>query len=268
MLQRLLPAILLLAGLVVSSATEVRGQSYFGRNKVQYRAIDMQVIETEHFLIHFDESTRIAALAAAQMAERAYTRLSRILQHEFREKKPIIIYASHSEFQQTNAIPDFIDEGTGAFAEPIRNRIVIPFTGAQAEFEHVLTHELVHAFQFDVLYRRGLMTDAAPFARPPLWFMEGMAEYLSIGHVDAHTQSWVRDASLAGYLRTIEQMSQQDDYLSYRFGQSLWAYIGANWGDEAIGVILQQAPRVGLSRAFQRTLGISVSELGREWVSE
>ena len=268
MMQRLLPALALLAGLMMSSAVEVRAQGYFGRNKVQYRAIDMQVIETEHFLIHFDEDTRIAALAAAQMAERSYTRLSRILQHEFREKKPIIIYASHSEFQQTNAIPDFIDESTGAFAEPIRNRIVIPFTGAQAEFEHVLTHELVHAFQFDVLYRRGIMTDAAPFSRPPLWFMEGMAEYLSIGHIDAHTASWVRDASLAGYLRTVEQMSQRDDYLSYRFGQSLWAYIGQHWGDEAIGVILQQAPRIGLSRAFQRTLGISVSELGREWVAQ
>lgn len=266
MMQRLVP-FLILAALSVSIPPGAWAQGYFGRNKVQYRAIDMQVIETEHFLVHFDEGTREAALAAAQMAERSYARLSRILQHEFRDKKPIIIYASHTEFQQTNVMPDFIDEATGAFAEPIRNRIVIPFTGALAEFEHVLTHELVHAFQFDVLYRRGIMADAGPYMRPPLWFMEGMAEYLSIGHIDAHTASWVRDASLSGYLRTIEQMSRQDDYLSYRFGQSLWAYIGEHWGDEAIGVILQQTPRVGLVRAFERTLGISVIDLGREWVT-
>ena len=41
---------------------------------------------------------------AARMAERGYARLSKVLNHEFRERKPIILYASHSDFQQTNAL--------------------------------------------------------------------------------------------------------------------------------------------------------------------
>lgn len=266
MMQRFLP-LLALAGLMVALPVDVHAQGYFGRNKVQYRAINMQVIETEHFLVHFDENARLAAMNAAQMAERTYTRLSRILQHQFREKKPIIIYASHSDFQQTNAIPDFIDEGTGAFAEPLKNRVVLPFTGSYKEFEHVLTHELVHAFQFDVLFGRSLMTDANPFGRPPLWYMEGMAEYLSLGRIDALTAAWVRDGALSGYLRTIQEMSNRDDYLSYRFGQSLWQYIGSRWGDEVIGIILQQTPRIGIVRAFERTLGISIDQLNSEWIA-
>jgi Tol biopolymer transport system component len=239
---------------------------YFGRNKVQYRAFDFQIIRTEHFDVYYYEQEREAALDAARMVERSYARLSRILQHEFRERKPLIVYASHTDFQQTNALPDFLDESTGGVTEALKSRMILPFTGSYADFDHVLTHELVHGFQYDVIFRRGVVNEASPFtARLPLWFMEGMAEYLSIGRIDEHTISWLRDAVLNGYLRSIAEMSVRDDYLSYRFGQSLWSFIGAKWGDEVVGILLQKAPRVGIERAFASTLGLSLEELNQEW---
>jgi hypothetical protein len=239
---------------------------YFGRNKVQYRAFDFQVLRTQNFDVYYYPQERAAAVDAARMVERSYARLSRILQHEFRERKPLIVYASHTDFQQTNALPSTIDEGTGGVTESLKSRMILPFTGSYADFDHVLTHELVHGFQYDVIFRRGVLNDASPFvARLPLWFMEGMAEYLSIGRIDAHTVSWLRDAVLNGYLRSIEEMSQRDDYLSYRFGQSLWAYVGSKWGDEVVGILLQKAPRIGIDRAFSTTLGLSLEELNHEW---
>jgi Tol biopolymer transport system component len=96
--------------------------------------------------------------------------------------------------------------------------------------------------------------------------MEGMAEYLSIGKLDTHTHAWLRDAVLTGYLRTIPEMSRYSDYLSYRFGQSLWAYIGAKYGDQAIGLLLQRALRLGLDAAFQVTLGAPVEQVSDEWI--
>lgn len=258
---------LALAALTAALHVPVEAQ-YFGKNKVQYRAFDFQVIRTEHFDVYYYPKEREAALDASRMVERSYARLSRILQHEFRERKPLIVYASHSDFQQTNALPIFIDEGTGGVTEALKSRMILPFTGAYADFDHVLTHELVHGFQYDVILRPGAMNDASPTgARLPLWFMEGMAEYLSIGRVDSHTHAWLRDAVLAGYFRTIEQMTHRDDYLSYRFGQSLWWYIGSKWGDEVVGILLQRAPRMGLERAFASTLGISLEELSAEWTA-
>ncbi|MBX6362248.1 MAG: PD40 domain-containing protein [Gemmatimonadetes bacterium] len=262
-------AISALVGVLAAvSATPARAQ-YFGRNKVQYRTFDFKIIKTEHFDVYYYPQERVAALDAARMVERSYARLSRLLQHEFRERKPLIVYASHADFQQTNALAGFLDESTGGVTEPIKNRMIIPFTGSYADFEHVLTHELVHAFQFDILFRRGMMPDASPFGeRLPLWFMEGMAEYLSIGRIDPLTVSWLRDAVLSGYMRDIAEMSQRDDYLSYRFGQSLWQYIGAKWGDEVVGILLQKTPRMGLERAFRTTLGLTLEELSREWLAQ
>ena len=72
---------------------------YFGQNKVQYRAFDFQIIQTEHFDVYYYGGERAAALDAARMAERAYARLSRILQHQWLERKPLILYASQSDFQ-------------------------------------------------------------------------------------------------------------------------------------------------------------------------
>jgi len=242
------------------------GAAQFGRNKLQYEAFDFQVLRTDHFDIYYYPREREAALDAARMAERAYSRLSRILGLEFEERKPIILYASHSEFQQTNALPGLISEGTGGVTEFGKRRVILPFTGSYADFEHVLTHELVHAFQFDVI-AGGLTDQLNPLLyEPPLWFMEGMAEYLAIGELDTHTHAWLRDAVLSGYLRTIPEMSLYNDYLAYRFGQSVWAFIGAKYGDHTIGLLLQRVMRLGLESAVQITLGVTVAELSAEWI--
>src|SRR5256885_14753833 len=130
----------LAAALLVCGAGSLAGQ-YFGKNKVQYGKFDFQIIRTEHFEVYFYERERAAALDAARMAERGYARLSRILHHQFQARKPIILYASASDFQQTNII-DATGEGLGGVTEFFKHRMVLPFTGSYAELEHVIGHEM------------------------------------------------------------------------------------------------------------------------------
>ncbi len=252
------------AALSVVLATPAGAQ--VGPNKVQFQPRQFQIIETTHFDVFFYEEERVAALDAARMAERIYGRLSRLLDHDFQDRKPIILYASQSDFQQTNVLGGHIDESTGGVTESLKDRVLLPLTGSYAEFEHVLGHELVHSFQFDILKRNSVQATASPFAFvPSLWFMEGMAEYLSVGEIDPKTVAWLTDASLSGYLRTIDEMERFNDFLSYRFGQSLWNYIGTKWGDETIGLLLKRSAAMGPERAFERTLGVTLRGLSAEW---
>lgn len=158
------------AALLVCSVTA--DAQYFGRNKVQYDTFQFQVLETTHFRIHHYPEERAAVERTARMAERWYARLSELLDHDLRGSQPLILYASHPHFQQTNVIESMIGEGTGGVTESLRRRVVMPLASGLGETEHVLGHELVHAFQYDIL--------GASLAMP-LWFVEGMAEYLSLG---------------------------------------------------------------------------------------
>ena len=95
---------------------------YFGQNKVQYRDFKWEVLTTPHFEIFYYQGEEETAYDAARMAERSYTRLSRILRHRFSNKIPVILYASHTDFQQTNVLGGFISEGTGGVTEFNKNR--------------------------------------------------------------------------------------------------------------------------------------------------
>lgn len=81
MYQRVLLVVSLL-GLLAGTAPQAVNAQHFGRNKVQYRAFDFQIIKTEHFDVYFYEDERQAALDAARMLERGYARFTRVLQQD------------------------------------------------------------------------------------------------------------------------------------------------------------------------------------------
>jgi hypothetical protein len=163
------------------------------------------------------------------MAERWYGRLSTILDHRLSGRQPIILYATMPQFQQTNVVGG-IGEGTGGVTEALMRRIVLPTGGTLTDMDHVIGHELVHAFQYDIT-GRGTPTSlgALPAAAAlPLWFIEGMAEYLSIGPVSPFTAMWMR-GSLVDSLPSYRDL-ENPRYFPYRYGQALLAYIGGVWG--------------------------------------
>jgi Tol biopolymer transport system component len=267
---RRLVGILAAAVLATFHASPASSQ-YFGRNKVQYRTFDFRVLQTPNFDVYYYPEEEAAARDAARMAERWYARLSRLLDHEFEERQPLILYASHPDFQQTSTLSDVVSEGTGGFTEVFKQRVVMPFTYSLEETDHVLGHELVHAFQYDIsgLGRAGGGLEAAARRyQVPLWFTEGMAEYLSVGPVDPHTAMWVRDAALRGQIPDIERMTYDPSVFPYRWGQALWAYIGGRWGDASIGQILKLAGQgLPYPEAFERVLRIGMEELSDDWHS-
>lgn len=240
---------------------------YFGQNKVQYEAREWSIIKTEHFHLYFHEGERRVALDTARMAERAYARLSKLLAHEIEDPVPIILSASHAEFQQSNVSSGLIGEGTGGFTEFLKRRVNMPVTGDYHEVDHVLTHELVHSFQIDLLMAGGSGLGGGLRWAPPLWVMEGMAEYLSLGEVDELTQQWLRDGALEGYLLPVTVLDRVGDIRVYRFGQAVIAYLGETYGDEKVGQWFKKlcATR-SMDRAFEEVLGVTFEKFSENWV--
>ena len=121
---------------------------YFGKNKVQYRRHEFRVLQTEHFDIYFHQDRREAVDVAGRLAERWWRRLSRFFGYELTGRQPIVFYSSKPDFDQTLIIPGLIDGGTAGVTESTKRRIALPFAASLADTDHVLGHEIVHAFQY------------------------------------------------------------------------------------------------------------------------
>ncbi|HEY9448552.1 MAG TPA: hypothetical protein VIQ60_02325 [Gemmatimonadaceae bacterium] len=252
------------AGAAISTTAGSAAAQYFGRNKVQYQSFDFRAMHTAHFDLYYYPAESLAVADAARMAERWYSRHSAALGDEF-EKRSLVLYADAPDFQQTNVIGGFISQGTGGVTEGLRSRVVLPFTGVYADNDHVLGHELVHVFQYDIAGRME-GSGMAGLSRLPLWLIEGMAEYLSIGREDPNTAMWMRDAAVRNDLPTLKQLSTDPRYFPYRYGEALWAYIGGRWGDGVIPVLYRAAVKSGWEPALKGVLGISGDTLSAQWL--
>lgn len=239
---------------------------YFGKNKVQYDQFTFNQMQTTYFKIFYYPSETAIVKDAGRMLERWNERYTKIFGKPLTKGQPVILYANHADFQQTNAIGGLIPQGTGGVTEGYLNRMIIPFTGNYQENDHVLGHELVHAFQYEIMKNNEL--GLAGGSRIPLWFIEGMAEYLSIGSLSPLTSMWMRDAVLFNDVPGISQLDNDPKYFPYRYGHALWAYIASKYGDSMVGQLYLLTIQEKWQNAFSELLGKGVDTLSNEWKQE
>jgi hypothetical protein len=239
----------------------------FGKNKVHYKDFEWAILKTSHFKIYFYRSEEQLAHNAASMAERAYQHLSAALEHSVSKKIPLIIYASSDDFQQTEVISGIPGEGISGVTESLKGRIIIPFLGSYRDFNHVLIHELVHAFQFDMLGAiRSPVYIASGGLNMPLWFIEGMAEYLS-EYSNPLTDMWLADAVAQDALPKARQIEAIQDIRAYRFGESLLEYLVDQHGPEIIGDVFRAVIKTGSwDQAIQKTADTSWEAIYEGWL--
>src|SRR4029453_639285 len=145
-----MPARLLCLLLVLASATPAAAQfvPYFGKNKVAYDTFACRVYKSPHFEVYYSPEFEQHLARVVSYGESAYQKVSSDLKHEISSPIPLILYKTHSEFEETNLFPDMVPEGVLAFAEPSRGRMVMPIDLSPDELQGLITHELTHVFEF------------------------------------------------------------------------------------------------------------------------
>ncbi|MDP4207866.1 MAG: tolB protein precursor [Bacteroidota bacterium] len=237
---------------------------YFGRNKPSYKAFNFKVYQTPHFEIYHYLKNDSVLNRLAQLSEQWYTLHASLFKDSIKKLNPIIFYNDQADFQQTTAIMGDIGIGTGGVTEALKNRVVLPIASSYAQTDHVLGHELVHAFQYNLLLS-GDSGSLNNLRYLPLWMIEGMAEYFSIGSVDANTSMWMRDAVANNDFPSINEMTRSYKYFPYRYGQCFWAMVGKTWGDSLIIPIFRETIHSGYSQALKKVLGYDEYTLSGMW---
>ncbi|WP_443939085.1 peptidase MA family metallohydrolase [Pedobacter sp. MW01-1-1] len=237
---------------------------YFGQNKVRYKKMDFKVLQTPHFELYYYIKNPNLVKRFSEDAETWYKMHQEVFRDTFFKKNPIILYNNHPDFQQTTVLDGEVGIGTGGVTEALKNRVVMPVMELNSQTRHVLGHELVHAFQYHILLEKDSIS-LENVGETPLWMVEGMAEYLSIGKKDAFTSMWMRDAMLNRDIPSLKDLTQSNRYFPYRYGQAFWTYIGSQYGDTTIVPLFKNTAKYGYENAIRYMFGYDDKTLSGLW---
>ncbi|MFP5247619.1 MAG: peptidase MA family metallohydrolase, partial [Thermoanaerobaculia bacterium] len=239
----------------------------FGQNKIVYDEFKWSVYHSTHFDIYFYEEERQSLQRVVDAAESAYLDLSQKFNFQISKKIPLIFYATHSAFEQSNVMLNFIPEGVGAFAEPARNRMVLPIDMPDDELLELITHELTHIFEYEILFQGKFGKNVT--ANPPTWLMEGLASFMAQDE-DSRDRMVLRDAVVNDRIPRISLNPQ--GYLAYRFGHAVFKYMQEQYGWDGLrDFIYEYRNTLGNSvdRALKRAFNLTPDEFDsrfRTWL--
>ena len=202
----------------------------------------------------------------ANFAEEVYDELKVEMNNIVTRRVPLIFYNTSLEFQQTNTTPGLIPDGVGGFFEFLKGRVVLPSTGSMKDFKHVIRHELVHVYMTNKIYNVLKDHRVTLDRTPPLWFTEGLAEYLS-SDIDAQAEMVLRDAVINNYLVGLLDMYRiYGTFLMYKEGQSFLEFAGEKYGKQKI---LDLLDNMWMDKSFKRvmeyTFETTIENLDKDW---
>jgi hypothetical protein len=246
--------------------TRAHGQFFaFGQNKIQYRKLDWRVIRGPHIDLYYYPAEAGLAPAALAYAEASYDTLSVQFGHDVAARIPLIIYASHTDFEQTNILPFTPPEGLLGATDFLKRRVALPFRGNFSEFRHTLRHEMVHVFQLDLQsegYYQAPRTGRFNF---PLWWSEGLAELWSAGE-DARDYMVLRELTLSGRLPSLRQLTYVVGGIVYPLGGRIHRWLADTYGDWRVPFMYKEINRHDtFEDAIQATYGRSLDQLSEEF---
>lgn len=240
----------------------------FGKNKKQYKLFDWKYIESKHFDVYYNAGSRALADFSAIALEAALQSIQSTLNYKLTQRISVLVYDSHNEFQQTNVLNIYLSQGIGGVTELYKNRVVVPFQGSYEQFRHVLHHELVHAVMNDMFYGGTFQTAVSmgSLAEIPIWISEGLAEWESLGGMNAETDMFMRDLAMNDKLPHLRDIS---GYLAYRCGQTFFYFIETKYGKGKVTEFMNKLRSFRyIEAAFQNTFGMNLDDFSEMWQTE
>jgi WD40-like Beta Propeller Repeat len=237
----------------------------FGQNKIQYRKLQWRIIRGPHVDLYYYPAEAELAPAALAYAEASYDTLSKQFGHDVAARIPLIVYASHTDFEQTNILPFTPPEGLLGVTDFLKRRVALPFRGNFAEFRHTLRHEMVHVFQLDLQSESYHMAPRSGRFNFPLWWSEGLAELWSGGE-DARDNMVLRDLTFSGQLPQFKQLTYVVGGIVYPLGGRIHRWLADTYGDWRVPLMYKELNRYDtFEDAIQATYGRSLDELSEEF---
>jgi hypothetical protein len=216
---------------LAAAPAEAQFVPYFGKNQVRYDTFSWRIYKGPHFEVYYYPEFEQHLARVVSYLESAYQKISSDLKHEVNFPIPVILYKTSSEFQQSALFPAFLPgaESILGFTEPVRDRMVLPIDLPPDKLQGLITHELTHAFAFDLIPRSLIRSNL------PLWVDEGLASYME-GLWDPLDLAMLRDATITEQVPRLSrsEFAPLSGRLVYNLGHAAFEFIEGRYGKEGI----------------------------------
>ncbi len=259
-------------------------------------------IESDHFLVHFQEGNSRSAKVTSRVAEEIYAPITKLYQHEPDQKVSIVL---KDRDDYSNGAAYFFDNKIDIWLPALDT----PLRGTHNWLRNVITHEFTHIVQIqkamkrkrkfpvsyiqwltyenvrrpDVLYGfpNGIAT--LPFAsiNVPAWLAEGTAQYQRQGLLydswDTHRDMILRTRILSDTYFTLEEMGTFSSKTSieretvYNQGFAFVIYLVNEFGEDILREITSALATKGtynVAKAIEIATGIPGDEVFKNWINE
>ncbi len=258
--------IIFIIALLSVSATNA---SEFFKNKYYNISMDWQTSETDHFKIVFTEHSKNLLPIAAQFAEDAYDFCSDTVGEQVSGTITLILFPSPHLFTQNSIVPSILPPNVAGFSTFEKDRVVVPFNGDLAYFQELLYHEIMHIFEYYIIYKNPLTAVFAKKHNVPSWIFEGLSEYATNNKRNPKYMT-VRDAAMSGNLHPADYFAKNEalDYLAYQQAYSMILFLVDTWGEKKLRSFLKELTiSLDADVAFEKTYGTSFNDIYARWKS-
>lgn len=259
-------------------------------------------VESDHFMIHFQEGNARTAKVVSRIAEEIYDPITELYQYE-PDKKVSIVLKDRDDY--SNGAAYFFDNKIDIWVPSLDT----PLRGTHNWMRNVIAHEFTHIVQIQaamkrdrkipVLYLQWLSYErvrrpdvlygfpngivSLPFASVniPAWLAEGTAQYQRAGmnydSWDAHRDMILRTRILSDTYFTLKEMGTFSSKSSieretvYNQGFAFVLYLANRFGDDVLRKISENLGEKGVftvEEAIELSTGISSEEVFDDWISE
>lgn len=297
-MKRLLLIALFIAGIQTGLVAQTDPSLYeYPQNHLEW-----YTIESEHFLVHFQEGNSRTAQVVSRIAEEVYVPITSLYQHEPDQKVSIVL---KDREDYSNGAAYFFDNKIDIWVPSLDT----PLRGTHNWMRNVISHEFTHIVQIqasmkrkrtipvlyfqwlsyekvrrpDVLYGfpNGLIS--LPFAsiNVPAWLAEGTAQYQRAGMNydtwDAHRDMILRTRILSGTYFSLSEMGTFSSKTTleretvYNQGFAFTIYLAKRFGDDVLRRISEALGTKGVytvEEAIEIATGIPGNQVFDDWIVE
>ncbi|MDX2196774.1 MAG: hypothetical protein NW207_10175 [Cytophagales bacterium] len=244
-----------------------RGQSLqegFGKNRVQYQNFEWSVISTDNFEIYYYRASKNAAVMAAHYAETEFEKISDLLGYVPTDRIKLIVYATHSDYLQSNVGLTTEKVFVGGYSIFLKNKIEVYFNGVQTDLQKEIAKSISNLFLNEMMYGGGLkqVLQSTYLFNLPEWYLSGLVYYLSEGW-STEMDDKIRDLFLNRNFKKPNRLKGEDAQTA---GASMWNYLAERYGRHQIGNVCAYTKiRRSYEKGFAQSISTPYKIFLKEW---